>query len=278
MSQPALSAQIRALEDRLKLTLIERRSTGAALTPVGRETLARARRVLEEARALVDFARGARQALSGRMRLGVSPTVGPYLLPLVVARLHRQHPELRLVIRESPPRALARELEEGDHDAVLIQAPVDGATLTVRPLFRERLLLLVAADHPLAGGESAPVEALAGLDVLTLDPRYQLHDQTAALCRTFGARLSSDYQGGSLDALRLMVGMGAGVAFAPELYARSEVRPGGDVVALPVRGRAVWRGVSLAWRRSLSDAAPMQTLGDVAAAAFAELTAGPLAR
>lgn len=278
ISQPALSAQIRALEDRLNLSLIERRSTGAALTPVGREMLHHIEKTLTAARSLGDFARGARRSLSGRLRLGVSPTVGPYLLPLVVARLHRQHPALRLVIRESPPLSLVRELAEGDHDAVIAQAPVDEAAFSVRDLFRERLLLLVAADHPLAGGESAPVEALGGLEVLTLDRRYQLHEQAASLCETFGARLSTDYEGGSLDALRLMVGMGAGVTFAPELYARSEVRPDGDVVALPLRGRAVFRRICLAWRRSAADIRPMEILAEVAVGAFEELTRTPLRR
>ena len=275
MSQPSLSAQIRNLEAALGLVLVERRATGAGLTPLGREALVHAKAALQAAEALGDFAAGARQSQSGRIRLGVSSTIGPYLLPTVVARLHRSHPELRLYIRESAPETLARELQEGQHDAILVQLPLRGETLCIETLFRERLLVLLAADHPLAAGTAVPAEALAGQEVLTLDTRYGLSQQAADLAQTFGARLSGEYQGGSLDALRLMVGMGAGLAFAPELYVRSEVRPGGDVVARPLKGRAVYRLVGLAWRRSVQDRAALELLGAAAREAYAELTRSP---
>lgn len=277
VTQPSLSGQIRALEQTLGITLFERRATGAELTPVGREALAYAEQVLQATRAMAAFASGARQRLSGRIRLGVSTTVGPYLLPKVVGRLHRSHPDLRLVVRESAPASLAHELLEGLHDAIIVQLPlrVDGCTL--EELYRERLLVLLAADHPLAAEPVVMTEALAGRDVLSLDDRFQLGHQTAELCHTFGARLSADYQGGSLDALRLMVGMGAGIAFAPELYVRSVVQPGGDVVARPLRGRALHRLVGIAWRRSSSEAETMAELAEAARGAFAELTSTPLA-
>jgi LysR family hydrogen peroxide-inducible transcriptional activator len=277
LSQPSLSAQIRNLEATLGLTLVERRASGAELTPIGREALAHAQVALQAARAIGDFAHGAQQKLSGRIRLGVSSTIGPYLLPRVVARLHRSHPDLRLFVRESSPETLSRELHEGKHDAILVQLPLRGEGMRVEELFRERLLVLLAADHPLATGATVAVETLAGQEVLTLDARFGLSQQAADLCRTFGARLSQDYEGGSLDALRLMVGMGAGLAFAPELYVRSEVRPGGDVVARPLKGRAIHRLIGLAWRRSVQDAAPLERLAETAREAFAELTGGPLA-
>jgi LysR family hydrogen peroxide-inducible transcriptional activator len=275
VSQPSLSAQIRNLEEQLSLTLVERRSSGAELTPVGRDVLSRARGVLEAARDLEDFASGAQKRLSGRIRLGVSPTIGPYLMPEVVRRLHRLHPDLRLFVRESPPIDLRRELLEGAHDMVLCQLPLRGDGLIVEELFRERLLLLLATDHPLAAGEAVAAEGLAGVDVLTLDPRYHLHDQVAQLCEACGARLSTDYEGGSLDALRLMTGMNAGVAFVPELYARAEVREDGDVVVRPLKGRAAQRMIGLAWRRSFRDAAAVERIAGIARAAFADLVAKP---
>ncbi len=274
VSQPSFSAQIKALEDALSLALVERRSSGAELTPVGRDVLARAQVVLDAARELDAFARNAQKRLSGRIRLGVSPTVGPYLLPEVVARLHRSHPDLRLFIRESPPADLRRELVEGTHDAVLIQLPVNLEGVVVEELYRERLLLILAADHPLAESEQIPPDRLAGLDVLTLDTRYQLHEQVAGLCEVYGARLLTDYEGASLDALRLMTGMNAGVAFVPELYARSEVRAGGDVAVRPIRGRALHRRIGLAWRRSFRDPEALRLLADIARGAFQRLTSG----
>lgn len=276
VSQPSLSAQIRSLEETLGVALVERRASGAALTPLGREALVHAQAALEAARAVARFAAGARDRLSGRLRLGVSSTVGPYLMPRVVATLHAADPDLRLFVRESAPETLARELREGLHDGVIAQLPLTGEGLCVEELFRERLLVLVPVDHPLAAGPAAPVEALAGQDLLTLDARFELSRQAADLAATFGARLSADYEGGSLDALRLMVGMGAGIAFAPELYVRSEVRPGGDVAARPLRGRSVQRVIGLAWRRSFADAEAMARIAAAARDAFAALTAPPL--
>ena len=275
VSQPSFSAQIKALEDGLALALVERRSSGAELTPIGRDVLAKARAVLDASRELEDFARGAQKRLSGRIRLGVSPTVGPYLLPEVVAQLHRSHPDLRLFIRESPPADLRRELVEGVHDAVLIQLPVAIEGVVVEELYRERLLLIVAADHPLAEVDQVPPDRLAGLEVLTLDARYQLHDQVAGLCEVYGARLQSDYEGASLDALRLMTGMNAGVAFVPELYARSEVRAGGDVRVRPIRGRALNRRIGLAWRRSFRDPDALRLLAEICRDAFDRLIDRP---
>jgi LysR family hydrogen peroxide-inducible transcriptional activator len=276
MSQPSLSVQIRNLETTLGLTLVERRAVGAELTPVGREALTHAQVALQAARALSEFANAAQVKLTGRIRLGVSSTIGPYLLPSVVARLHRSYPDLRLYVRESAPEELVRELMEGQHDTVLVQLPVRAEQCHVEELFRERLLVLLASDHPLASNATVAADALAGQDVLTLDARYGLSRQTADMAETFGARLSTDYQSGSLDAIRLMVGMGAGLAFAPELYVRSEVRAGGDVVARPLKGRAIHRLIGLCWRRSLQDCTTMERLAEAAREAFTELTRGPL--
>lgn len=272
MSQPALSAQIQGLEEALGIVLVERRSQGAELTPIGREALGRIRAIMDGARALEDFAASARKSLTGRLTLGVSPTVGPYLLPHVVARLHRRHPDLRLGVREGTPSDLERELVDGMHDAILAQLPLRDPALSVDELFRERLLLIVATDHPLASAGAVSPEQLRGLDILTLDPRYRLREQVETVCETFGANLSQDYEGSSLDALRVMTGMNAGVAFVPELYARSEIRADGDVVALPLKGRALYRRIGIAWRRSLTDLSGLQLLAELSREAFAELS------
>lgn len=276
ISQPALSAQIRALEEQLGVCLVERRPTGAELTPVGREGLAHACAALDASRAFVSFSARAQQRLTGHLRLGASSTVGPYLLPSVVARLHRSHPDLRLIVRESAPEVLARELLDGQHDGVVVQLPIRADGVHIDELYRERILVLIAADHPFSRSPFVAVEDLAGQRVLALDSRFQLGAQVAELCQVFGAELAEEYLSGSLDALRLMVGMGAGIAFAPELYVRSVVHPGGDVVARPVRGRAIQRIVGLAWRRSFSHRDTMEELASVARESFAKLTSTPL--
>lgn len=247
ITQPSLSAQIQGLETALGRTMVERSHAGALLTPEGREVERRARDILDRVGALSD---AVRNRSSGTFRLGVTPTVGPYLLPSVVARLHETDPDLKLYIREAATRALAIELAEGRHDAVVTQLPLNSPDLASEDLFRERLLLIVARDHPLASKPEIEREDLKGLEVLSIDRNFQLHDQVAALCESFGARFQRNYEGTSLDALRLMTGLGMGVTFLPALYVRSEIRVGSEVVSREISGRSIYRTIGLAYRRS----------------------------
>lgn len=278
ISQPSLSAQIQNIEDALGVHLVERSRSGVALTPAGREVAARARKILDEIQSLVDFTAGAQRGLVGTIRLGAKPTLGPYLLPHVVKRLHRQNPELNLYVRESAPRELEHELVRGVHDVILGQLPVIGAELVTERLFREPLYLALAADHPLAGEDSVTPAQMKGLEILSLTPEFHLHDQIHDLCVEFGARPVRDYEGTSLDALRLMVGMGMGAAFLPALYAESEIPARGDVVVKKLRGRSITRSIGLVWRKSAGRADAYRLMSDiirdVAAKRFKDLIVG----
>lgn len=262
ISQPSLSAQIQNLEGALGVHLVERSRAGVALTPVGREVAARARRTLNEVQGIIDFTAGAQYGLVGTFRLGAKPTLGPYLLPHVVARLHRDHPELSLYVRESAPRDLEHELGRGVHDVILAQLPVTGSELVTQRLFREPLYLTLAADHPLAQQPVASAD-LRGLRVLSLGPQYHLHDQINDLCREFGAVLLRDYEGTSLDALRQMVGMGMGATFLPALYVSSEISARSEVVVKPLEDRPIMRSIGLVWRRSAGRAPAYRQIADV---------------
>ncbi len=250
VSQPSLSAQIQALEDLLGTRLFERGRGPALLTPVGRDVATRAREVLAGAQGIVEAVAASRKDLVGTIRLGVKPTLGPYLLPHVVGRLHAAHPGLNLYIRESPPREMELELAQGAHDVVLTRLPVTSGDLVTERLFREPLVLALSADHPLAAEETVPLERLSGQTMLSLGPRYHLHDLITDLCRECGAEVSREYEGTSLDALRQMVGMGMGVTLLPALYVRSEISGrSGEVVVRRLTARPIMRSVGLAWRR-----------------------------
>ncbi|MEO0398119.1 MAG: hydrogen peroxide-inducible genes activator [Pseudomonadota bacterium] len=263
VSQPSLSAQIQNLEEALSIRLVERSRSGVALTPVGREIAVRARRISDEALGIVDLAAGAQKGLIGTIRLGTSPTLGPYFLPYVVAALHRNHKELNLYVRETPARDLEHELGRGVHDVVATQMPVISAEHVAYEIFREPLYLAVAVDHPLAQIENVSVEDLKGLDVLSLSPNYHLHDQIKDLCEAFGASLLRDYEGTSLDALRQMAGMGMGVTFLPALYVHSEIRARSEVVIKEIRGRSITRTIGLVWRKSAGRAQAYKAIGAV---------------
>ena len=162
ISQPSLTAQIQNLEETLGVLLVERSRTRVVFTPVGREVAARVRPILEQVQALTDFTAGAQRGLVGTIRLGVKPTLGPYLLPHVVKRLHKEYPKLNLYIRENAPRMLERELADGLHDMILAQLPVGSSELTTRRLFREPLYLAVAADHRTGARRCDPAGAVEG--------------------------------------------------------------------------------------------------------------------
>lgn len=261
VSQPSLSIQLANLEKRFGQTLVERSRPGVILTPAGREVHERARAILEGAQNLVNRFGAHRSGLAGTIRFGASGTLGPYLLPHVISRLHALHPDLSLYIREGVPDALAHGLHHGDFDMILVQLPVRGDVATTR-LFREPLELVVARDHPFARMASLPRAALRDQTVLTLGPSYALRQQVADICETLGARLRSDYEGTSLDAIRLMAGMGMGVAFLPALYVRSEIRAeASDVTVVPLEGPRLLRSVGLVTRASSADEAAPRIAG-----------------
>lgn len=251
ISQPSLSLQIGNLEDALRLKLIERGRAGAVLTPEGREVLAMAQKIVSDVSTLEETSERMKSGLAGTLRLGSSPTLGPYLLPKVVQNLHRTYPGLRLVIRDGAPTDLRDDLMRGDHDLILTQLPVQSADARVVRLLREPLFLAVALDHPLAGKTRATDKDLHGESILVLSSRFTLHGQVAQLSEEIGAHLHREYEGTSLDALRQMTAMNMGVTFLPALYARSEVpHSAGDVALVPYREGRLFRSIGLVARKS----------------------------
>ncbi len=259
VSQPSLSQSVRQLETALGAPLVER-GARVLLTPLGREVVDRARRILLEVRDLADLRAVGEAGLLGTIRLGVTPTLGAYLLPRLVARLHQQFHDLRVHVRENTPGLLVEALAAGQHDVILAQLPLPAPGTHVERLFREPLHLAMTADHPLAAQDAIGREHLAGQDLLTLQRGYRLAEQTIAIAEEAGARVRTDYEGTSLDAIRQMAGMGMGLAVLPELYVRQEIRPGDDVVSRPFRGGRHYRELGLVWRSSAARSGAYQRL------------------
>jgi LysR family hydrogen peroxide-inducible transcriptional activator len=263
ISQPSLSLQIGNLEALLGIRLVERGRGPVTLTPEGREVVARASRVMDEVRGITDLTVSLQDGLTGTIRLGTTPTLGPYLMPFVGERLHAQYPDVRLYIREVAPRDLRGDLLAGTLDVILTQLPEEGADLTTQRLFREPLLLAMPEDHPLAAKDEVTEADLADQNVLSLGPDYAMHAQIAALCQQHGGIMARDYEGTSLDAIRQMVGMGMGVALLPRLYARSEIDSrSSNVIVRPFRRSPVTRSIGLVWRRA-ANAGTFERLSDV---------------
>jgi LysR family hydrogen peroxide-inducible transcriptional activator len=211
VSQPTLTGQIAALEGALDVVLLERSRAGTMLSPAGRELLGSAQAVLEQARGLTDRARSLAGGPTGTFRLGVSPTLGPYLLPHILPDLHRAYAGVKLYVREAVPRTLLEELRSGRYDLILTALPIPDQQLTVAPLFQEPIKLVLGPDHRLASRDLIRPEDLRGVDVLLIDEAHLFHRQIEQLCQRLGANVRRDYEGTSLDTLRHMVLMGMGV-------------------------------------------------------------------
>ncbi len=263
IAQPSLSVQIANLEDILQMPLYERGRGPFRLTSSGREIVDRARETIAHVQGIVDLSKSLQSGVGGTIRLGTSPTLGPYLLPHVVGDLHRDHPGLSLYIREAAPRDLLAELQHGTHDVILTQLPVAGAEFVVERLFREPLSLAVASDHPLASRDTITDADISGLVMLSLGPAYALHEQISGLCHDLGADLQRNYEGTSLDALRQMVVMGMGATFLPRLYVRSEIGGTDTTIAVrPFRKGKFVRSVGLVWRRSTGKSRAIEHLSN----------------
>jgi LysR family transcriptional regulator, hydrogen peroxide-inducible genes activator len=249
-TQPTLSEQLKVLEERLGAQLVERGRSRVMLTPIGVQVVEIGRRILRDAEEIRNLTASGGKELSGLLRLGLPPTIGPYLLPRIVPTLHTNYPGLKLYVREEVPQRLPRALEDGGLDVIITMLPVVEADFVSVPLFREPLHLVVAADHPLARHGSVERRDLEGQYVLALGPDHQLHEVAAGLCSEFGARLRHDFEGTSLDTLREMVVMGLGVTFLPGLYVRREILTDPSCVVLELRGRSIFRTVGMVWRKA----------------------------
>lgn len=264
ISQPSLSQQIANLEDVLQLKLVERGRSGAVLTPNGRDVLDLAKGILADVSALVDRSEIMRTGLTGTLRLGSSPTLGPYILPNVVRDLHEQFPDLRLFIRDGSPTQLVEDLLSGRHDLIMTPLPIRSGDLVIKRVFREPMRLAVARDHPLASSDRVSDAELAKERILALSPEFAHHTQLSELAREIGANLLREYEGTSLDALRQMTAMNMGVTFLPALYVRSEIAGlDGDVVLPPFRKGKFTRSIGIAWRQTAANQSVFQTFADL---------------
>ena len=263
VTQPTLSTQLRELEEKLGVQLVERSRSGVTLTAIGAEVAARARVVLRDVADIAALARSAADPLAGTVRVGVVGSLGSYFLPLVIPSLHAQYPKLKFYVREGTAADLLSRLSEGSLDVLFFPTPLDESSLHITPLFHEPLLIVLPADHPLSATPVVDRTALRGETVMTLEPGHRLHDTVADLCTETGAQLSLDYEGTSLDTLRQMVAMGLGLSVLPALYVRYEVTREALVTARPLSDPAPGRDIGMVWRKA---AAQGNAYGELAAA------------
>lgn len=272
VTQPALSMQIRDLEKELGVDLVERRHGEAALTETGGEVARRGEQLLAGARDLVDFARHRGRVLSGPLKLGVIPSLGPYILPKLLPALQSRHPDLTVELRETQTKALMEELGGGDLDAVMLALPVplpDGEIETMR-LFEDPFLLALPAGDPLPQHTRVRARDIDQRRLILLEEGHCLRDQALAYCASARRGMPLSLGATSLTTVMQMVANGYGVTLVPEVAVDVEVRDERVKLvrfAAPEPGRTI----GLAWRRTSPRKADFIALGEIAV----ELLAAP---
>jgi LysR family hydrogen peroxide-inducible transcriptional activator len=271
VSQPTLSVQVRKLEELLGVPLFERTSKAVAPTAACERLIGHARAAVAETEAILAVARDLRDPLAGRFRLGIIPTLAPYLLPLVFAPLHTALPALEIEPWEDQTLALLDRLRAHELDAALLATEVDGPDLASLPLFAEPFIAALPPDHPLAGREVV-AEADLVRDILVLADGNCLRDQTLAACG-HGAALGGALRASSLSTLLNMVAAGYGTTLIPGLAAGAAQDAG--IALRPLAGRP-GRTIRIAWRAHFPRRSAVEAVGEVIAArlrAFAEAAA-----
>ena len=264
VSQPTLSTQIRKLEDELGVPLVERTPRKVLLTEVGRDIAERAREVhhgIEQIRAV---ARRTLDPESGTLRLGIFPTLGPYLLPHALPLVRAAFPRLELLLVEEKTEALLRLLREGKLDACIVALPLHEDSLRSELLFEEPFLLAVSHSHPLAHRHGQlKLADLSKQNLLLLEDGHCLRDQALEVCHLAGAGERSGFRATSLETLRQMVAANVGITLLPALAVRPPVAPLENLHLIEFKGQPPSRRVALAWRKSSAKGAFLQRLAAV---------------
>jgi len=261
--------QVRELEREIGAELVERRAGEIALTETGVEVARRAEHILAATRDLIDFARH-RDVLSGKLRLGIIPTLAPYVLPRALPRLQKSYPQLRLEVRETQTKTLIEELASGELDTVMLALPADGADLVTLPLFNDRFMLAVPASDPMPALRRVCLENFDQRRLILLEEGHCLRDQALAFCGTANNDAQASLGATSLATVMQMVASGYGVTLLPEVAAELEARDSRVKLLRFVEPQPA-RTVGLAWRRTSPRKRDFTALGEIVTEALRTL-------
>jgi LysR family hydrogen peroxide-inducible transcriptional activator len=256
ISQPTLSVAVRKLEEELGVVLFERSPGEVTVTPIGRRIVEQAQRVLEEATLVKQLASQGQDELAGMLRLGIIYTIGPYLLPHLIPRLHRRAPNMPLQIEENYTAVLSERLKDGELDVLILSLPFDEPGILTRAVYQEPFVVLMPIGHPLEQETTIDAPTLAQQELLLLGPGHCFRDQVLRFCPECNQiSIASDtmqrtLEGSSLETIRLMVATGVGVTVLPYTSVSGYAHFGDLLSVRPFAAPAPARTVALAWRKS----------------------------
>ena len=246
VSQPTLSMQIKKLEDRLEVQLLERTNKSVKLTEIGALMAAHARAILLEMDAMREKAQAAKDPYSGKVKIGIIPTVAPYLLPLLIPKLTQIFPKITYHLLEAQTHSLLEALKLGTLDTAILALPVTDAHLITSAFFTEEFLLATPSGHILSKQKIVKMADLKDEDLLLLDDGHCLREQALTVCHQARAQEMKEFRATSLETLRHMVAAGVGVTLIPKLASRKS----DGVAYIPFGNPKPARTLGLVWRKS----------------------------
>lgn len=258
VSQPALSMQIKKLEEMLGVQLIERNTKSIMLTDIGERIVKQARDILTKVDTLKETAKSARDPLSGDLRLGLIPTLAPYLLPHIMPTLSKQFPNLHFYLIEEQTHILLKQLQEGKIDAAILALPLEEEEFTAIPLFEEPFLLATPKHHPLTKRKTVKITDLQNISLLLLTEGHCLRDQALSFCHSIHTNEVKTFRATSLETLRYMIANNAGITLMPELACR----PTEGICYLPFPKPAPTRTIGLVLRSSAPKLTALQKIAE----------------
>ncbi|MGO9756915.1 MAG: hydrogen peroxide-inducible genes activator [Roseiarcus sp.] len=276
VSQSTLSAAIQDLEEALGVTLFDRTRRSVAPTGIGAEIVERARAILKDAEDLVDVALAAQDPLSGPLRLGVIPTIGPFLLPLFLPLIREAAPRLRVYLREEQTAPLLARLDAGELDGAILALPVPLKDAESEDIALDPFYVVCPRGHRLASLAAVRPEDMATEDLLLLEDGHCMREHALTACQLEGARRNVALQGTSLHTLVQMAASGLGVTVVPGMAVASGLIAGLDLKVAPLAGDRPWRRIALVWRKTSGRKETFRRLAELLRAA-AGVPAAPAA-
>ncbi len=250
VSQPTLSTQIKKLEDELGVVLVERTNKQVLLTNIGQQIVAKSQQILSSVDEMRELASQHKDPEAGTLRLGIIPTLAPYLLPRAMKAIEERFPKLKVLLYELQTPDILKKLPAGKLDAALLALPVDHAALESTPVFDEPFFAAIPRKHKLAKLKQLALEDLVGNNILLLEDGHCLRDQALDLCRKVGADEAEGFRATSLETLRHMVASGNGITIIPELAIESSYSHSKRIRYIPFKDPIPFRTIVISTRRS----------------------------
>src|SRR6202522_922228 len=263
VSQPTLSAQLKKLEEYLGVKLVERQPNNVQLTEVGKQIVVRARLMLDESDEIIALARSNTDPFAGKLKVGLIPTIGPYLLPRIMPKIRKAVPHLGLMLYEYQTEALLKRLRDGEIDLGIMALPLLQDGLEARALYDESFTVALPTHHPLAAKNTIKVADLKGQTLLLLEDGHCLRDQALEVCSRVDVREPEDFRATSLETLRQMVVAGLGITLLPEMAVESPYGSQRGLTVRPFGKPPPMRTVGAVWRKTSTRSAAIDAVCDV---------------